>query len=135
MPSRSRWQRRRDITDRNDEREVHVDDSRQFPDEELRVLERDVMLPGSKTKWRFQIAASRESLDEQVRAVRATLIPSLLLLGLGLIVLAALQTFYGLWPLRHLRRAIAAMRGGPNHRLTAPLPLEVPPTEPRRAQG
>src|SRR3546814_10590171 len=83
------------------------------------------MLPGSKTKWRFQIAASRESLDEQVRAVRATLIPSLLLLGLGLIVLAALQTFYGLWPLRHIRRAVAAMRGGQNNRVTAPLPLEV----------
>src|SRR3546814_5540870 len=82
------------------------------------------MLPGSKTKWRFQIAASRESLDEQVRAVRATLIPSLLLLGLGLIVLAALQTFYGLWPLRHIRRAIAAMRGGQNNRVTAPLRSE-----------
>src|SRR3546814_4409943 len=100
-PSRSLWERRLDITDRHDDREVHVYDSRQFPDEELRVLERDVMLPGSKTKWRFQIAASRESLDEQVRAVRATLIPSLFLLGLGLIVLAALQTVYGLWPLRH----------------------------------
>src|SRR3546814_1955532 len=85
------------------------------------------MLPGSKTKWRFQIAASRESLDEQVRAVRATLIPSLFLLGLGLIVLAALQTVYGLWPLRHIRRAIAAMRGGQNNRVTAPLPLEVQP--------
>ncbi|MBB5706267.1 signal transduction histidine kinase [Sphingopyxis panaciterrulae] len=126
-PSRSLWERRLDITDRHDDREVHVYDSRQFPDEELRVLERDVMLPGSKTKWRFQIAASRESLDEQVRAVRATLIPSLFLLGLGLIVLAALQTVYGLWPLRHIRRAIAAMRGGQNNRVTAPLPLEVQP--------
>jgi len=126
-PSRSLWERRLDTRDRHDDREVHVYDSRQFPDEELRVLERDVMLPGSKTKWRFQIAASRESLDEQVRAVRATLIPSLFLLGLGLIVLAALQTVYGLWPLRHIRRAIAAMRGGQNNRVTAPLPLEVQP--------
>src|SRR5690606_36928640 len=126
-PSRSLWERRLDTRDRHDDREVHVYDSRQFPDEELRVLERDVMLPGSKTKWRFQIAASRESLDEQVRAVRATLIPSLFLLGLGLIVLAALQTVYGLWPLRHIRRAIAAMRGGQSNRVTAPLPLEVQP--------
>src|SRR3546814_13529749 len=89
------WERRLAMAARHADRQVHVYNSRQFPDEELRVLERDVMLPGSKTKWRFQIAASRESLDEQVRAVRATLIPSLLLLGLGLIVLAALQTFYG----------------------------------------
>src|SRR3546814_14550732 len=93
----------------------------------MRVLERDVVLPGSKTRWRFQIAASRQSLDEQVRAVRATLIPSLGMLGLGLIVLAALQTFYGLSPLRHIRRAIAAMRGGQNRRAEATPPLEVKP--------
>src|SRR3546814_16600286 len=72
--------------------------------------------------WSSDVCSS-----DLVRAVRATLIPSLLLLGLGLIVLAALQTFYGLWPLRHIRRAIAAMRGGQNHRVTAPLPLEVQP--------
>ncbi|HRE36346.1 MAG TPA: histidine kinase, partial [Sphingopyxis terrae] len=30
-------------------------------------------------------------------------------------------------PLRHIRRAIAAMRGGENRRVIAPLPLEVQP--------
>lgn len=125
--SRSLWERRLETSDEHTDDDMHVYDSNQFPDEELRVLERDVVLPGSQTKWHFQIAASRQSLDEQIRAVRATLIPSLAMLGLGLIVLAALQTFYGLWPLRHIRRAIAAMRGGQNRRVTAPLPLEVQP--------
>ena len=126
-PSRSLWERRLDTSDKHDDQQLHVYDSNQFPDEELRVAERDVMLPGSKTKWRFQIAQSREVLQVQTRAVRATLIPSLGLLGLGLIILAALQTFYGLWPLRHIRRAIAAMRGGQQRRVVAPLPLEVQP--------
>ena len=125
--SRSLWERRLETSDEHTDDDMHVYDSNQFPDEELRVLERDVVLPGSQIKWHFQIAASRQSLDEQIRAVRATLIPSLAMLGLGLIVLAALQTFYGLWPLRHIRRAIAAMRGGQNRRVTAPLPLEVRP--------
>ncbi len=125
--SRSLWERRLDTSDRHDDRQLHTYDSNQFPEEELRVLERDVVLPGSNTKWRFQIAQSRESLDTQIRAVRQTLIPSLALLGLGLIILAALQTFYGLWPLRHIRRAIAAMRGGQNRRIVEPLPLEVQP--------
>ena len=125
--SRSLWERRLETSDEHTDDDMHVYDSNQFPDEELRVLERDVVLPGSQIKWHFQIAASRQSLDEQIRAVRATLIPSLAMLGLGLIVLAALQTFYGLWPLRHIRRAIAAMRGGQNRRVTAPLPLEVQP--------
>ena len=125
--SRSLWERRLDTSDKHDDQQLHTYNSMQFPDEELRVLERDVVLPGSRVEWRFQIAQSRESLDTQVSAVRAVLVPSLALLGLGLIILAALQTFYGLWPLRHIRRAIAAMRGGQNRRVVAPLPLEVQP--------
>jgi signal transduction histidine kinase len=125
--SRSLWERTLRAPSPHIDNQIHTYDSNQFPDEELRVLERNVILPGSKTNWRFQIAQSREALDTQNRAVRATLIPSLALLGLGLIILAALQTFYGLWPLRHIRRAIAAMRGGQNRRVDAPLPLEVQP--------
>lgn len=126
-PSRSLWERRLDTRDKHVDQQLHTYDSHQFPDEELRVLERNVILPGSKVNWRFQIAQSREVLDEQIRAVRSTLFPSLALLGVGLIILAALQTFYGLWPLRHIRRAIAAMRGGEHRRVVAPLPREVQP--------
>ncbi len=125
--SRSLWERTLKSPKPHVDTGLHTYDSTQFPDEQLRILERNVILPGSKTNWRFQIAQSRQALDEQIRAVRATLIPSLGLLGVGLIVLAALQTFYGLWPLRHIRRAIAAMRGGENRRVIAPLPLEVQP--------
>ncbi|NYF31903.1 signal transduction histidine kinase [Sphingopyxis sp. JAI108] len=125
--SRSLWERTLKAPAPHIDNQIHTYDSNQFPDEELRVLERNVILPGSRTNWRYQIAQSREALDAQVSAVRQTLIPSLALLGLGLIILAALQTFYGLWPLRHIRRAIAAMRGGQNRRVDAPLPLEVQP--------
>ncbi len=125
--SRSLWERSLKAPVPHIDNQIHTYDSNQFPDEELRILERNVILPGSKTNWRYQIAQSREALDAQVGAVRQTLIPSLALLGLGLIILAALQTFYGLWPLRHIRRAIAAMRGGQHRRVTAPLPLEVQP--------
>ncbi|MDK2760959.1 MAG: HAMP domain-containing histidine kinase [Sphingopyxis sp.] len=125
--SRSLWERTLKPPKPHIGDKIDTYDSNQFPGEELRVLERNVILPGSKIHWRFQIAQSREALDSQNRAVRATLIPSLALLGIGLIMLAALQTFYGLWPLRHIRRAIAAMRGGQNRRVDAPLPLEVQP--------
>lgn len=125
--SRSLWERTLEAPVPHVDDEVHTYDSDQFVDEELRILERNVMLPGSEVNWRYQIAQSREALDAQIRLVRATLFPSLGLLGLGLIILAALQTFYGLWPLRHIRRAIAAMRGGQQRRIVAPLPLEVQP--------
>lgn len=125
--SRSLWERTLQPPEDHVDSDIHTYDSLQFPDEQLRILERNVLLPGSKTSWRFQIAQSREALDQQIRAVRATLIPSLALLGIGLIIMAALQSYYGLLPLRHIRRAIAAMRGGQLRRVDAPLPLEVQP--------
>jgi signal transduction histidine kinase len=48
-------------------------------------------------------------------------------LGLGLIVLAALQAIYGLWPLRRVRRAIAAIRSGQKSRIDERLPREIEP--------
>ena len=69
-------------------------------------------LPGSPVRWRFQVAQSRDVLDEQIGVLRRTMVRSFGILGLGLIILAALQAVYGLWPLRRVRRAIAAIRSG-----------------------
>jgi signal transduction histidine kinase len=44
-----------------------------------------------------------------------------------LIAMAALQAFYGLWPLRRVRRAIAAIRSGQKSRIEARLPEEIAP--------
>ena len=126
-PSRSLWDRRLVSPEAHRDDALHIYDSAQFVGEELRILERNVVLPGSTTNWRFQVAQSRSALDEQISAVRRTLYPGLAVLGLGLIVMAALQTIYGLWPLRHLRAAIAALRGGEAARLARPMPNEVQP--------
>jgi signal transduction histidine kinase len=48
-------------------------------------------------------------------------------LGFGLFVMAGLQTWYGLGPLRRVRLAIQRMREGGASRVTDPLPLEVQP--------
>ena len=50
-----------------------------------------------------------------------------MVLGAGLVTMAALQTYYGLGPLRRVRRAIARMREGGAMRVDEPLPLEVQP--------
>jgi signal transduction histidine kinase len=124
-PSRSLWDRRLVSPEKHRDDDLHIYDSNQFVGEELRILERNVVLPGSATSWRFQVAQSRSALDEQISAVRQTLYPGLAVLGLGLIAMAALQTIYGLWPLRHLSAAIAALRGGETARLARPMPDEV----------
>jgi signal transduction histidine kinase len=126
FPSRSLWDRRLKVTQHSD-RQLHSFDSAQFPQEKLRILERDVKLPGSPTWWRFQVAQSRDGLDEQIAILRRTLARSFLLLGVGLVLLAALQTVYGLWPLRRVRAEIARMRAGLSNRVDAPMPIELAP--------
>jgi signal transduction histidine kinase len=125
--SRSLWDRSLAVAVDHFDSEPHVYDSKQFPDERLRVMERSVILPGSSTRWWFTVAAARGELDAQVRRVRSILSWSFAALALGLFVMAALQTYYGLGPLRRVRRAIAAMRTGGADRVTEPLPLEVQP--------
>ena len=125
--SRSLWDRQLASDGQHDDREVHTYNSSQFADEKLRLVERDVTLPGSTTRWRFQVAESRDALNDQVGALRRTLVRSFLLLAVGLIVMAALQTFYGLWPLRRVREEIARMRSGSASRVERAMPIEVAP--------
>ena len=98
-----------------------------FKDEPLRVVERDAVLPGAKTVFHFQVAQVSRDLDAQVTALRNTLLWSLSLLGLGLLILAALQSTYGLWPLRKVSRAIAAIRSGGATRVPDDFPPEIYP--------
>lgn len=127
FPSRSLWDRRLAYGNPQPAKTVRIFDSAQFPEEKLRVIERDVKLPGSKTWWRFKVAQSREIVDEQIATLRRTLVRSFLLLGIGLLLLAALQTVYGLWPLRRVRAEIARMRSGQSSRIEAPMPTELAP--------
>lgn len=125
--SRSLWDRSLRVRPENDENAVHVYDSREFPDEPLRILERDALVPGSNVLWRFQVAQTRDGLNEQINVLRRTLVRSFAALALGLIGMAALQTFYGLLPLRRVREAIAKMRSGVATRVDEPLPNELTP--------
>jgi len=127
FPSRSLWDRSLELKHDHFDSAPHIYDSRQYPDEPLRVIERSVILPDSPTRWKFAVAASRQDLDEQISRIRSILVWSFLVLGLGLFVMAALQSWYGLGPLRRVRLAIQHLRNTGQNRLTEPLPLEVQP--------
>ncbi|HET7816277.1 MAG TPA: ATP-binding protein [Sphingomicrobium sp.] len=127
FPSRSLWDRRLRVADRHQDIAVHVYDSNEFAGEPLRIVERDVILPGSEVRWRFQVAQSREMINAQMRQLRSTLFWSFLALGVGLLILAALQTVYGLWPLRQVRREVALIRSGAKTRITEEFPIEIRP--------
>ncbi|MHA6718897.1 sensor histidine kinase [Sphingomonas sp. RS6] len=139
FPSRSLWDRKLKVDKVHDDRQIHIYDSDEFVDkrpganrddpgnQRLRIAERDLKLPGSPVRWRFQVAESRDTLDAQIAAVRRTLVRSFALLGLGLIVMVVLQTWYGLLPLRKVRKEIAAVRAGHTKRIEGAMPAEVGP--------
>jgi signal transduction histidine kinase len=126
--SRSLWDRALKVGGSHTDFQPHTYDSLEFgAEEKLRIEERDVQLPGSTLRWRFQVAESREGLDVQIDVLRRTLIRSFGILGLGLVILAILQAFYGLWPLRRVRRSIAAIRSGAKSRVDESFPREIEP--------
>jgi signal transduction histidine kinase len=125
--SRSLWDRRLRVDGQRNHKTLHTYESDEFADEPLRIVERDVVLPGSPVRWRFQVAQGRKELDDQMRELRSVLTWSFLLLGLGLVILAALQTVYGLWPLRRVRREVSAIRTGEKTRIHGDFPVEIQP--------
>lgn len=127
FPSRSLWDRTLQVRGTGFSPKPRIYDSTQFPDEPLRVIERSIILPNSETEWWFTVAASRGELDRQIRQIQSILAWSFVILGLGLFIMAALQTWYGLQPLRRVRQAIQRMRTTGANRVTDPLPLEVQP--------
>ena len=129
--SRSLWDRRLEVFDTHHDVKPHLYDSEEFSShdhsEPIRIAERDAILPGSPVRWRFQVAQSRETINDQIQRLRSTLIWSFGALGLGLLVLAALQTFYGLWPLRRVANEVADIRSGDKTRVSDEFPSEIRP--------
>lgn len=126
--SRSLWDRRLQVHEEHHDEQLDKYDSEEFgADEPLRVMERDVRLPGSPVTWRFQVAQDRGGLNAQIGILRRTLVRSFAILGLGLIIMSALQATFGLWPLRKVRRQIAAVRAGRIARVDTRLPVEIAP--------
>ena len=126
--SRSLWDRRLRVPPHHGDTRPHLYNSEEFGEEEpLRIAERDVQLPGSDIWWRYQVAQSRETINERVSQLRSTLAWSFTALGVGLLILAALQTVYGLWPLRRVRREVASIRSGEETRISDEFPTEIRP--------
>lgn len=127
FPSRSLWDRTLRVDFSHTDFKPYYRNSSEFSGEPLRIVERAIILPDSKTRWIFMVAQSRESLDAQITELRTVLATAFAVLAFGLIIMAALQTFYGLWPMRDVRREIAAMRSGKQHRIQEALPDEIMP--------
>lgn len=102
--------------------------SMEGPDrQQLRVIERDIILPDSNRIFRFMVAADKSEIADAVAQFNRTLLIWLLLLGGGLIAAMVIQVRYGLQPLRRLRKSLSRIRGGEQKRLDDDFPSEVMP--------
>ena len=94
----------------------------------MRIVERDVQSAGLEAELAFPGRGEpRQRSTPRSRCCAARSFRSFAALGLGLILLAALQALYGLWPLRRVRRAIAAIRSGTKSRIDERFPAEIEP--------
>lgn len=127
--SRSLWDQELDI----DARDSHAKSvARIFetagPDNQhLRVIERDIRLPGSEELYHFALAGDVSELKEQVSAFNTTLIWWLSALGGILLLTLAIQIHFGLRPLRRISAALGAIRSGETERLEGTMPREIEP--------
>ncbi len=127
FPSRSLWDRRLGPKPQAQCVEPCRYASARFDGEPLRIVGREVRLPGASTVFYFQVAHSTRDLDQQIRTFRAFLFWFLGVLALVLLALAALQSTYGLSPLGRVSRAIAAIRSGARTRVDEDFPAEIAP--------
>ncbi len=104
-------------------REAYVDG----PDgQKLRQVERLVTMPGGEG-YLVAVAGDAADINAELHAFNLALTVSFLLLGLGLVGVAAVQVRWGLRPLKAISADIAAIRSGKTDRISDAVPAEVAP--------
>ncbi len=93
----------------------------------LRVIARNVTLPGADQPYTLILAADQAEVIQQIARFNTLLARSFGLLAFGLVMAMVIQVRVGLSPLRHVRAALAAIRTGRAERLDGSFPAEIAP--------
>jgi len=93
----------------------------------LRVVERNVSLPGFPHRLRYMVAAEESEISREVAHFNEILTYGLAALGFGLIAAVLIQVHFGLTPLRRMREGLSSIRAGRTERLAGSFPAEVQP--------
>jgi signal transduction histidine kinase len=93
----------------------------------LRLMARDIVLPDAASPLHVEVAVARDATDAEISRLRGELAASFALLGVGLVAVVVATVWFGLGPLRRLRRAVADLRAGRHADLRLAAPIEVQP--------
>jgi signal transduction histidine kinase len=93
--------------------------------ERLRIAVFSVPVEESEDVYSFSIAGSTSIIETDIEDFTTKLGITLIVLGVGLIIVILLQIRFGLKPLRLLRNALQDVRSGEKQRLPEGFPIEV----------
>jgi len=95
--------------------------------EELRMLERNIVLPDAASSLWVQVAVSQEKNRQEIASLRNSVALGLSALGALLIAGVCALIVAGLRPLRQAKQALHGMRRGQSDKLTVSAPQEIAP--------
>ena len=93
----------------------------------LRLLVRAITLPGADAPLLYAVAGERREIQLDKQNFNRLLSLALGVLFVGVIGAVLVQVRFGLEPLRRMRRALGAIRGGASARLEGDFPAEIEP--------
>ncbi len=93
----------------------------------LRIVARDVTLPGASRVFTFIVAGAVDDIERETEAFNGTIAFAVGILLVGLIGALLIQVRYGLRPLRSVEEGLTDIRSGRAERLTGELPSEIAP--------
>lgn len=96
-------------------------------EQNLRVIERAIQLPGGRSRFYYQVAGDKSEADADVERFTNVLGYALGALGFGLVAAVLLQVVLGLRPLRRVGKALSEIRSGHAEKLEGDFPLEIQP--------
>jgi len=127
LRSRSIWDQELPTPDQIDQPGPRRDQATGPEGQVLRLVARDVTLPGADREFTFIVAGAIDDIERETEAFNGTIAIAVGVLLVGLIGALLIQVRFGLRPLRSVEEGLADIRSGRSERLTEDLPSEIAP--------
>ncbi|WP_262690953.1 ATP-binding protein [Kordiimonas aestuarii] len=95
--------------------------------QDLRVAERDIILPEADRIFRYQVATDTGEVRDAIARFNWLLMGALAFIMFTVSLALVIQVAYGLRPLRNLRRSLTAVRSGHKERIDGDWPEDLRP--------
>lgn len=127
LRSNSLWDQQLDVPPGGEEPGVRRALTQGPAGQTVRLVARDIRLPGADTPFTFAVASSVAEAEAEIAGFNETITVAVGVLMIGLIGALLIQVRYGLRPLRKVEEGLADIRSGRAERLSGEFPAEIAP--------